>query len=798
MKNYKKNLSFILTVILAVGLSPAMFSFAAGDGGTIPIRISEVLETLKDTGGKGISYGLEGLPEDLAAELEDLVILKRGSVNELKYYITAEIPGEYDEENPYACLQGLSVILINLMNENIAYPEIHIEDSGSFGFTVTGEAEQFWEAAGKEEDETQADPAQAFSEAATSDEKMKESGESYEGGMSSSTPDRLASAPTASEPAEPAPTASEPAEPAPTASEPAEPAPTASEPAEPAPTASEPAEPAPSASEPAEPALTASEITEPAPTASEPAEPAPSASEPAETAPTASEPAEPAPTASEPAEPAPTASQPAETAPSASEITETVSPAAESSASAPSATAALRSVSSASASSVSAVDQKSASGIIPSLSAQQFFLHSTFSNGSCSLKVLVITENSSSIDGADVTVRGVTSGTSQSGKTDGTGMINFGGLSMGDYEITSTADGYWPQVQLGTLNSPGVRKQYTFVMESLTDPYAIFLRVSDKDTGKYLKGANVSWEGLSTSNTGTPVTDNFGIIRVSTSEREDVRVTTTLAGYLPDTQIILEASDRLLNYDITLTPVPAPTPPPIPDRQEDGNVYDVGNNEAGDPPSPSRKEVEEEITAVNFRADVPEGFAEDIEIRLNGSSYYLTAWSGYFLTIDLKPKDYEVKVMLSDAVASQYRAEYVEMFNPKTDRDITIRIVHALPVEPEEGGGELVKEGAEVPKDAAEPEVNDANTPLLVAKTPEDHDESMAESNGQETAQSPDTERNETKGSETEAAAVPVEEPGNAFVAKAAILVLTAAALTILIAAVMRRKAMKRKKRENQ
>ena len=758
MKNYKKILSFILTVILAVGLSPAMFSFAAGDGGTIPIRISEVLETLKDTGGKGISYGLEGLPEDLAAELEDLVILKRGSVNELKYYITAEIPGEYDEENPYACLQGLSVILINLMNENIAYPEIHIEDSGSFGFTVTGEAEQFWEAAGKEEDETQAAPAQALSEAATSDEKMKESGESYEGGMSSSTPDRLASAPTASEPAEPAPTASEPAEPAP------------------------------SASEPAEPALTASEITEPAPTASEPAEPAPSASEPAETAPTASEPAEPAPTASEPAEPAP----------SASEITETVSPAAESSASAPSATAALRSVSSASASSVSAVDQKSASGIIPSLSAQQFFLHSTFSNGSCSLKVLVITENSSSIDGADVTVRGVTSGTSQSGKTDGTGMINFGGLSMGDYEITSTADGYWPQVQLGTLNSPGVRKQYTFVMESLTDPYAIFLRVSDKDTGKYLKGANVSWEGLSTSNTGTPVTDNFGIIRVSTSEREDVRVTTTLAGYLPDTQIILEASDRLLNYDITLTPVPAPTPPPIPDRQEDGNVYDVGNNEAGDPPSPSRKEVEDEITAVNFRADVPEGFAEDIEIRLNGSSYYLTAWSGYFLTIDLKPKDYEVKVMLSDAVASQYQAEYVEMFNPKTDRDITIRIAHALPVEPEEGGGELVKEGAEVPKDAAEPEVNDANTPLLVAKTPEDHDESMAESNGQETAQSPDTERNETKGPETEAAAVPVEEPGNAFVAKAAILVLTAAALTILIAAVMRRKAMKRKKRENQ
>ncbi len=688
MKNYKKILSFILTVILAVGLSPAMFSFAAGDGGTIPIRISEVLETLKDTGGKGISYGLEGLPEDLAAELEDLVILKRGSVNELKYYITAEIPGEYDEENPYACLQGLSVILINLMNENIAYPEIHIEDSGSFGFTVTGEAEQFWEAAGKEEDETQAAPAQALSEAATSDEKMKESGESYEGGMSSSTPDRLASAPTASEPAEPA--------------------------------------------------------------------------------------------------------------PSASEITETVSPAAESSASAPSATAALRSVSSASASSVSAVDQKSASGIIPSLSAQQFFLHSTFSNGSCSLKVLVITENSSSIDGADVTVRGVTSGTSQSGKTDGTGMINFGGLSMGDYEITSTADGYWPQVQLGTLNSPGVRKQYTFVMESLTDPYAIFLRVSDKDTGKYLKGANVSWEGLSTSNTGTPVTDNFGIIRVSTSEREDVRVTTTLAGYLPDTQIILEASDRLLNYDITLTPVPAPTPPPIPDRQEDGNVYDVGNNEAGDPPSPSRKEVEDEITAVNFRADVPEGFAEDIEIRLNGSSYYLTAWSGYFLTIDLKPKDYEVKVMLSDAVASQYQAEYVEMFNPKTDRDITIRIAHALPVEPEEGGGELVKEGAEVPKDAAEPEVNDANTPLLVAKTPEDHDESMAESNGQETAQSPDTERNETKGPETEAAAVPVEEPGNAFVAKAAILVLTAAALTILIAAVMRRKAMKRKKRENQ
>ncbi|RHP77475.1 hypothetical protein DXA36_32605, partial [Eisenbergiella sp. OF01-20] len=195
MKNYKKILSFILTVILAVGLSPAMFSFAAGDGGTIPIRISEVLETLKDTGGKGISYGLEGLPEDLAAELEDLVILKRGSVNELKYYITAEIPGEYDEENPYACLQGLSVILINLMNENIAYPEIHIEDSGSFGFTVTGEAEQFWEAAGKEEDETQAAPAQALSEAATSDEKMKESGESYEGGMSSSTPDRLASAP---------------------------------------------------------------------------------------------------------------------------------------------------------------------------------------------------------------------------------------------------------------------------------------------------------------------------------------------------------------------------------------------------------------------------------------------------------------------------------------------------------------------------------------------------------------------------------------------------------------------------
>lgn len=42
-----------------------------------------------------------------------------------------------------------------------------------------------------------------------------------------------------------------------------------------------------------------------------------------------------------------------------------------------------------------------------------------------------------------------------------------------------------------------------------------------------------------------------------------------------------------------------------------------------------------DATAVVFHADVPDGFARDIAIYLNGSAYYMTVQSGYYIKIDL-------------------------------------------------------------------------------------------------------------------------------------------------------------------
>lgn len=97
--------------------------------------------------------------------------------------------------------------------------------------------------------------------------------------------------------------------------------------------------------------------------------------------------------------------------------------------------------------------------------------------------------------------------------------------------------------------------------------------------------------------------------------------------------------------------------------------------------------VFENETTVIFRADVPEGFARNIEIFLNGSPYYMSVQSGYVIKVDLEPDDYEVRVILSDDIMNQYQANHINAFNPESDREIIIQIIDTL------DGSEIFEEG---------------------------------------------------------------------------------------------------------
>lgn len=112
-------------------------------------------------------------------------------------------------------------------------------------------------------------------------------------------------------------------------------------------------------------------------------------------------------------------------------------------------------------------------------------------------------------------------------------------------------------------------------------------------------------------------------------------------------------------------------------------------------------------TTVTFRADVPEGFSEDIEIFLNKSPYYMTAQSGYVTKVNLEPSEYEVRVILSGDITNQYHAEFVETFNPKTKKDITIQITYVPEADIKNEGEEHILTDIEDMEDITEPKVYD-------------------------------------------------------------------------------------------
>lgn len=115
----------------------------------------------------------------------------------------------------------------------------------------------------------------------------------------------------------------------------------------------------------------------------------------------------------------------------------------------------------------------------------------------------------------------------------------------------------------------------------------------------------------------------------------------------------------------------------------------------------------ENETTVTFRAEVPEGFARDIEIFLNGSPYYMTAQSGYVAKVDLEPDDYEIKVILSDDITNQYHADHVETFNPEKDKNISIQITYNPEATLEEEGEEHILTDIEDLEDIINPKVYD-------------------------------------------------------------------------------------------
>lgn len=115
----------------------------------------------------------------------------------------------------------------------------------------------------------------------------------------------------------------------------------------------------------------------------------------------------------------------------------------------------------------------------------------------------------------------------------------------------------------------------------------------------------------------------------------------------------------------------------------------------------------EEETTVTFRADVPEGFSEDIEIFLNRSPYYMTAQSGYVIKVGLEPAEYEVRVILSGDITNQYQAEYAETINSETEKDITIRITYAPDADIENDGEEHILTDIENLEDVTEPKIYD-------------------------------------------------------------------------------------------
>ena len=156
----KKLLSFCLSVCLVIGAVTNGRSIAYGDdlnhGDAVAVDMDRILKTLEDTRGEGKTCDLSSLPEEMQTELEDAVIVQKGAVNGLKYYMTAEYMGDGDTESYLDGHQGISIFFVNQSRKKtVEMPAVRMEDNDTCILSMTDEPEQVWEQL--EEDEIKED-----------------------------------------------------------------------------------------------------------------------------------------------------------------------------------------------------------------------------------------------------------------------------------------------------------------------------------------------------------------------------------------------------------------------------------------------------------------------------------------------------------------------------------------------------------------------------------------------------------------------------------------------------------------
>lgn len=84
--------------------------------------------------------------------------------------------------------------------------------------------------------------------------------------------------------------------------------------------------------------------------------------------------------------------------------------------------------------------------------------------------------------------------------------------------------------------------------------------------------------------------------------------------------------------------------------------------------------VSDHGVTVEFQADIPDGFEEDIELYLNGSPYYMSSASGYHMKVELELGEYEVRVLSYSDLSDRYTFSVQETLDTETDRNITVRV----------------------------------------------------------------------------------------------------------------------------
>lgn len=80
------------------------------------------------------------------------------------------------------------------------------------------------------------------------------------------------------------------------------------------------------------------------------------------------------------------------------------------------------------------------------------------------------------------------------------------------------------------------------------------------------------------------------------------------------------------------------------------------------------------MVTVHFSANIPENFQKDLEIYLNGSTYYMTFQSGYDTKILLEPGKYDIKILCYGDMTDRYTFDTIDSFHTDYTKDICIMV----------------------------------------------------------------------------------------------------------------------------